>query len=151
VAVVGSDNITARGGYRTRLVPELCAGDVLYADLPRPSALDQRAWAAIEDAFGRLRGAAASDDRPLIVGSAKDLVEATARVVLEARGLPAGSEEKYDAVLGNAQRAIEHQLGSGVAPDAAVRQAATFARNSLECSGSCATCTERAMAARRCL
>jgi hypothetical protein len=62
------------------------------------------------------------------VGSAKDLVEATARVVLEARGLPAGSEEKYDAVLGNAQRAIEHQLGSGVAPDAAVRQAATFAR-----------------------
>ncbi|WP_030334741.1 abortive infection family protein [Micromonospora parva] len=63
-----------------------------------------------------------------MVGSAKDLVEATARVVLDARGRTAGSGEEFDKVLGDAHRAIEHQVGPGVAADAAVRQAATSAR-----------------------
>lgn len=101
---------------------------ILNADLPRPDALDQAAWAAIQDAFTRLRTAVGTDDRPLIVGSAKELVEATARVVLEARGHPAASGQEYDKVLGDAQRIIEHQPGPGIAADATIRQAATFAR-----------------------
>ncbi|WFE48858.1 abortive infection family protein [Micromonospora sp. WMMD1155] len=101
---------------------------VLTAELPRPEALGHAAWAAIQDPFQRLRSAVTANDRPLIVGSAKDLIEATARVVLDARGRPAGSGEEYDKVLGDAHRAIEHQVGPGVAADAAVRQAATAAR-----------------------
>lgn len=101
---------------------------MLGDELPQPSALNSVAWAAIQDPFSRLRSAVASNDRPLIVGSAKELVEATARVVLEARGRPASSGEEYDKVLGDAHRAIEHQVGPGVAADAAVRQAANFAR-----------------------
>ncbi|MFI2664125.1 abortive infection family protein [Micromonospora carbonacea] len=101
---------------------------VLTAELPRPEALDRSAWEAIQDQFQRLRAAAAANDRPLVVGSAKDLVEATARVVLDARGRPAGSGEEYDKVLGDAHRAIEYQVGPGVSADDAVRRAASSAR-----------------------
>lgn len=101
---------------------------VLYADLRKPEALDPSGWAAIEDPLNRLKNAVHNNDRPLIVGSAKDLVEATARVVLSVRGQPAGSNEDYDKVLGDAHRAIERQPGPGVAVDAPVRQAATCAR-----------------------
>jgi hypothetical protein len=101
---------------------------VLAAELPKPDALDAASWAAILDPFERLRRNAQADDRPAIVGSAKDLVEAVARVVLSARGQPAGSDESYDKVLGDAHRLIERQPGPGLALDAAVRQAATAAR-----------------------
>jgi hypothetical protein len=101
---------------------------VLSAELPRPDALDTAAWGAVQDPFARLKAAVGTGDRPLIVGSAKELVEATARVVLEARGRPAGSAEDYEKVLAEAHRAIEHQIGPGVAADAAIRQAATLAR-----------------------
>jgi hypothetical protein len=101
---------------------------VLHAELPKPEALDQPAWAAIQDPFNRLKDAVSAQDRHLIVGSAKDVVEATARVVLSARGQPAGSNEDYDKVLSDAHRAIEHQPGPGLAIDAPIRQAATSAR-----------------------
>ncbi|MEU7923196.1 MULTISPECIES: abortive infection family protein [Micromonospora] len=101
---------------------------VLTAELPRPEALGHAAWAAIQDPFQRLRSAVATNDRPLVVGSAKDLVEATARVVLDARGRPAGSGEEFDKVLGDAHREIEYKVGPGVAANAVVRQAANSAR-----------------------
>ncbi|NRQ38921.1 hypothetical protein HII36_44940 [Nonomuraea sp. NN258] len=101
---------------------------VIYADLRKPDALDPASWAAIQDPFVRLKKAVGDRDRPLVVGSAKELVEATARVVLQARGNPAGSGEEYAKVLGAAHRAIEHQPGPDIAKDAAVRQAADAAR-----------------------
>jgi hypothetical protein len=101
---------------------------VLHAELIKPEALDQPAWEAIQDPLNRLKTAVYVNDRHLIVGSAKDVVEATARVVLNARGQPAGSNEEYDKILGDAHRAIERQPGPGLAADAPVRQAATSAK-----------------------
>ncbi|WP_157855788.1 abortive infection family protein [Streptomyces aureocirculatus] len=101
---------------------------VLQAEILKPKALDPTAWAAIRDCFDRLQGAVRANDRPLAIGSAKDLVEATARVVLDSRGQPAGSNEEYDKVLNLAHRAIEYQPGPGLSPDAAVRQAANSAK-----------------------
>ncbi|WP_370026419.1 abortive infection family protein [Planotetraspora sp. GP83] len=101
---------------------------VLHAELKKPQALDPASWAAIEDPLNRLKKAVGDDDRPLIVGSAKELVEATARVILQVRGNPAGSGEDYDKVLSAAHKLIEHQPGADVAPDAPVRQAANSAR-----------------------
>jgi hypothetical protein len=101
---------------------------LLQAELHKPEALDHAAWAAIADPLTRLKTAVQADDRPLIVGCAKELVEATARVVLSARGHPAGSETAFTQVLNAAHQAIEYQPGAGLAPDAAVRQAATLAR-----------------------
>jgi hypothetical protein len=101
---------------------------VLSAALVKPAPLPDAAWASIDDVFRRLREACGRNDRPLIVGSAKDLVEAVARVVLDVRGEPAGSQELYDAVLGRAHALVEHQPGDGIARDAPVRQAATQAK-----------------------
>ncbi|MEV5956195.1 hypothetical protein AB0M11_20890 [Streptomyces sp. NPDC051987] len=52
--------------------------------LPRAEGLQHDQWRAIEDAYGRLASAVTADDRPLIVGSAKELAECVARVTLVA-------------------------------------------------------------------
>ncbi|WP_030506732.1 abortive infection family protein [Microbispora rosea] len=101
---------------------------VLNAELKKPEALDLASWAAIQDPLSRLKKAVDDDDRPLIVGSAKEVVEATARVILQVRGNPAGSGEEYDKVLASAHRVIEYQPGPGITLDAAVRQAASAAK-----------------------
>lgn len=101
---------------------------MLSAELKKPEALDPASWVAIQDPFLRLKKAVGDDDRPLIVGSAKELVEATARVVLQVRGRPAGSGDEYGKVLSAAQKVIEYQPGPGIALDSAVRQAADAAK-----------------------
>ncbi|MFF3671618.1 hypothetical protein [Microtetraspora malaysiensis] len=98
----------------------------------KPEALDQASWGRFK-ILVRLKKAVGDNDRPLIdrpliVGSAKELVEATARVFFQVRGHPAGSGEDYNKVLTAAQRAIEHQPGPGIAVDSADRQAAESAR-----------------------
>lgn len=62
---------------------------LLAEPLPRAEWLREEGWAAITDAYDRLGRAAESDDRPLIVGCAKKLVESVARVVLSAGAAPA--------------------------------------------------------------
>jgi hypothetical protein len=61
-------------------------------ELQRPTGLEDRGWASIEDCLERLRRAAQDQDRPLLIGTAKDLVEATAKVVLHARGRQSPAE-----------------------------------------------------------
>lgn len=101
---------------------------MLDAHLPRPAGMDPVAWEAINSSHERLQQAAATGDKPLIIGSAKELVEAVARVVLLARGKPASNADEYGKVLGAAHREIEHQTGPGIAPDASVRNMADLAR-----------------------
>jgi hypothetical protein len=48
-------------------------------ELHRPTALDEPSWDAVQDGFARLQRAVTQDDRPLVVGSAKDLIESVAR------------------------------------------------------------------------
>ncbi len=93
----------------------------LRLELQKPEALDQAAWAAVVDQLNRLQRAVDVDDRPAVVGAAKELVECTARVVLASRGQTAGDTEAYDRVLGDAHRLLEHQPGPDLTMNASVR------------------------------
>src|SRR3954463_8974426 len=53
--------------------------------LQRPDHVPDELWTAVERHRDRLKRAVSADDRPLVVGSAKDLIECVARAVLEAK------------------------------------------------------------------
>jgi hypothetical protein len=72
--------------------------------LDRPTGLEAGTWAAIDSQAERLRHALLAGDRPLVIGTAKDLVEATSRVVLDAHGRPAASGDDFDKVLSAAMQ-----------------------------------------------
>jgi hypothetical protein len=97
-------------------------------ELQRPDGLEDAAWASIEDCLNRLQRAVRDNDRLLTVGAAKELVEATARVVLHARGQPAASGEAYQQVVNRAHAAVERQPGPDLATDPAVRVIAQGAK-----------------------
>ncbi len=69
--------------------------------------MDLAAWRAIDLHRGRLEAAVHRDDRPLAVGSAKELVESIARVVLESTGENLGEAADFPKVVDTAQ----NQLG----------------------------------------
>jgi hypothetical protein len=97
-------------------------------ELQRPDGLEDTSWAAIQDCLDRLQRAVRDEDRLLTVGSAKELVEATARVVLDARGQPAASGEEYQEAVNRAHSALERQPGPELADDPAVRAIAQWAK-----------------------
>jgi hypothetical protein len=67
-------------------------------------------------------------DFGLVIGSAKDLVEATARAVVDATGETAPNNFDYQDAINAAHAALEYQLGEGLAPDASVRQVAAASK-----------------------
>jgi hypothetical protein len=96
--------------------------------LTAPTGLDGPSWAAIHTHAERLRNALRATDHPLAIGSAKELVESVARVVLVSRGNPPASSEEYDSILAQAHAALEYQPGKNLAHDAAVRGIASNAK-----------------------
>jgi hypothetical protein len=60
-----------------------------------------------------------------MIGTAKDLVEATARVVLHARGETVASGEDYQRVVNRAHAALERQPGPELAADLTISSIAT--------------------------
>ncbi|MGI5413914.1 abortive infection family protein [Streptomyces chartreusis] len=96
---------------------------LLKEPLPRAEALQDEQWQAISEAFDRLRRAVDADDRPLIVRSAKELVEGVARVILvsyDGRTVP--DQDSYDKVLGAAHKVIEHAISLGMPGNHPLRQ-----------------------------
>lgn len=93
--------------------------------LDRPDGLDGPAWASIDENRSRLQRACASQDWPQAIGSAKELVEATAKVVLDARGTTPPSELDYIEALNEAHKALERQPGPGLASDEDIRNVAS--------------------------
>ena len=89
--------------------------------LARPDGLDSAAWEAIEDGRSRLEEATAADDRPLAIGTAKDLAEAVARVVLGARGETVASNEDFSLTVSRAHDALKRQPGTDLAADPEIR------------------------------
>lgn len=85
-------------------------------------------WQAVEDAYDRLAAAVAADDRPLIVGSAKELVECVARVTLVAYGRVVPDGDEYTKVLASAHKVIEHVIGPDIPGNHPVRQIPEFAK-----------------------
>ncbi|GHF76766.1 hypothetical protein GCM10018790_63580 [Kitasatospora xanthocidica] len=96
--------------------------------LPRAQWLREESWGAITDAYNRLRRAAADNDRPLLVGSAKELVESVSRVTLAAAGKPSGDNADYLQVLTSAHKTVEHAIGPELAGNDPLRQIPDAAR-----------------------
>jgi hypothetical protein len=92
--------------------------------LQRPEGLDDANWRSIEDCVGRLQRASLSPDWPLMIGSAKELAEALARIVLEARGETVESKAELPRLLTRAHLVLDRQPGVGLASDSPVREVA---------------------------
>jgi hypothetical protein len=94
------------------------------AALRRPDGLGDAEWAAIREAEDRLLRAKAAPDAPLVVGSAKELCEAIAKVVIaERRGIP-GSGADMPELITTAHKLLEFQPGEGLANDPETRKIA---------------------------
>lgn len=92
--------------------------------LDRPAELSAQSWAAIVAAEQRLGRAEALGDRPLIVGSAKELVETVAKAIVTARVGTPGANIDFGPLVTEAHKALDRQPGEGLASDGATRQLA---------------------------
>jgi hypothetical protein len=77
----------------------------LNASLNEEAIASLRDPAAIQEQLGRIQRAIV-DDPALAIGSAKELVESTAKVVLVERGLPVDDKDDLPALVSQAQRAL---------------------------------------------
>jgi hypothetical protein len=102
--------------------------DSAHLALNMPEGIDTATWAGIQAQVDRLMRAVHDQDRSLVVGTTKELVEATAWAVLHARGQQVASGDEFDKVLSNAHEILEYQTGPGLAPDAPVRAIASGAK-----------------------
>lgn len=94
------------------------------ATLKRPDGLGEEEWRAIKEAETRLRQAKAASDGSLVVGSAKELCEAIAKVVIAERGGVPAAAAKMSEVITNAHKLLEFQPGEGLANDPETRKVA---------------------------
>jgi hypothetical protein len=98
-------------------------------ELTRPDALSPASWDAVEYYRGRLVAAAATDDRPGVVGAAKELIECVARCVLDATERTVGDKEDFNAVIFAAQKALERAAGKDTSSSPEVKVIAGAAQN----------------------
>lgn len=98
-------------------------------DLQRPEGVDAMAWWAITQHRDRLVSARTAEDRPLIIGSVKELVEAVAKVIVEGRGEPVDSKADFGALIGRAHAVLDRQPGRGLAAEPPLRDLAQGARS----------------------
>jgi Abortive infection C-terminus len=80
--------------------------------LPEEAIANLRDPAAIQEQLGRIQRAIV-DDPALAIGSAKELIESTAKAVLIERGLPVNDRDDLPALVSQAQRAIGLHPSSG--------------------------------------
>jgi len=97
-------------------------------ELTKPEGLDETAWQAIDQCQQRMGTALLSGDRSLVIGAAKDLAEATARVVLGEQGDTVASGADLGPTLNRAHSALDRQPGVGLAADATIRNIAQGAK-----------------------
>jgi hypothetical protein len=86
------------------------------AILIRPAGLGEDEWAAITEAESRLFRARASSDAALILGSAKDLCETIAKIVIAERGRLT-SYDDFPDLLNAAHQLLASQPGEDIAND----------------------------------
>lgn len=92
-------------------------------NLIRPNGISDDEWAAITDASERLHRAKEASDAALVVGSAKELCESVARVVINERGGVASGDDMSDLIT-TAHKLLELQPGEGLANDPQSRKIA---------------------------
>lgn len=97
-------------------------------NLRRPEGLEGDHWAAIAQSEERLQRADREPDPQLVVGSAKELVETVAKVIISARGLTIRNNADFSEVVTTAHKCLERQPGEGLATDAEIRTIAQAAK-----------------------
>lgn len=97
-------------------------------ELARPAALPETAWEAISACQTRLDRAQNANDGPQVLGCAKELAEAVAKVVLSARGHTPPADMSYSTVITQAHKAVDRQAGVGLADAQPVRDIAQGAK-----------------------
>jgi Abortive infection C-terminus len=97
-------------------------------ELTRPDHLDDGSWAAIESYRRRFADAVAANDRPAVVGAAKDLIECVARCVLDATENPLGDSVKFPKLIYEAQKALKRVAGPDLGVSEEVKAIANAAQ-----------------------
>jgi hypothetical protein len=99
--------------------------EVSYLELSRPVSLGDAEWSAVLQLVDRILRAHSDRDWSLVIGSAKELCEAVAKQVVEARGEVIPRSVSYDSILTMAHRLLDRQPGEGLAADPPVRDLTT--------------------------
>jgi hypothetical protein len=89
--------------------------------LSRPAELGTDHWSAIEAHADRVERARRDGDLVLVIGSAKDLAETIAKIVLELNGEIVPSNAQLPDLLTRVHIALDRQPGQGAAADPPVR------------------------------
>lgn len=84
-------------------------------DVTKPPLLAQEYWASIESELQRLDRSLTANDDVQVIGDAKCLVEATAKVVWDINGTPADSNASYPKVVAHAHELLRGQPGQELA------------------------------------
>src|SRR5438876_5581918 len=92
-------------------------------ELTRPDGIGNDQWAAITDACERLARAKSTSDHALVVGTAKELCESVAKVVISERGGIATGDDITDLVS-TAHKVLAYQPGEDLANDPETRRIA---------------------------
>src|SRR5205823_13285328 len=93
-----------------------------------PDHLADQSWAAIESYLSRFLNASAVDDRPALVGAAKDLIECIARCILDATENAVGDSVKFPKLIYEAQKALKRVAGPDIGVSEEVRAIANAAQ-----------------------
>jgi hypothetical protein len=86
-----------------------------------PDGLPASTWAAIDYNRGRLVAAVEADDRPAVIGAAKELTESVGRSVLAATERQIGDSEDFPAIISAAYKALDRVPGEGTSASEPVR------------------------------
>ncbi len=95
-----------------------------YPDLERPASVGDAQWEVIERLLQRIATARSGGDHELTVGSAKELIECVAKIVLDARGIAFGNATSFPKLVNAAHATLDRQPGTGLAMDPPVRDIA---------------------------
>lgn len=96
--------------------------------IERPVGIPEQNWSAIQGHLDRLNIAIAGRDIPLVIGSAKELVESIAKVVCELRGKTLSNRADFSECVNAAHEELDRQPGKGLAIDRTIRDAAQAAK-----------------------
>lgn len=97
-------------------------------ELARPDHLNDQSWASVESYRRRFADASASNDRPAVIGAAKDLIECIARCVLDATEQPLGDSAKFPKLIYEAQKALKRVAGPDIGVSEEVKAIANAAQ-----------------------
>jgi len=94
-----------------------------------PDGLEVETWSAVQQHIGRLEKASDDKDFPLVIGTAKDLVETVCKIILDVQGeVVADKKVEMSNLLARAHRSIDRKPGIGFAEQSPFKELAQGAR-----------------------